>query len=249
MFCIISYQPCSAGDIIRIATGEWPPYISQELKHQGMITRIIKNAFELENITAEFTFFPWKRSKVLTQRGDWDACSVWARVKLMEKDFYFSDVVADGRLVFFHPKNINFTWDSLKDLQHYRVGAVLGSVHNKEFQQAEKKGLIKTYYKPSELDVMKLLIHGNVEVFGINKRVGYFLLNKYFSEDEVKLITHNPKPMRTSQYVLIFSKKVEKNKKYLQLFNQGLQKLKESGQYEQYLQEATTTTGHTMSDN
>ncbi|WP_163832877.1 hypothetical protein [Spartinivicinus ruber] len=31
--------------VIRIATGEWPPYISKNLKHFGVVSHVISQAF------------------------------------------------------------------------------------------------------------------------------------------------------------------------------------------------------------
>ncbi|MEA1966829.1 MAG: transporter substrate-binding domain-containing protein [Thermodesulfobacteriota bacterium] len=231
-------RPCLSKNIVTITTGEWPPYISKSLKHQGVVTRIIKEAFELENIKVKFTFFPWKRSKLLTKNGNFDACSVWAKFAVLEKDFYYSETVAKGEFVFFYPRNVDFTWNSVEDLRDYRIGGVLGNIYSKEIKQAEKKGTLKIYYKPAELDVMNLLIHGNVEVLPLNREVGYFLLQKYFSKDEADSVTHHAKALRISHYALIFSKKIKTNRTNLKLFNQGLQKLKKSGKYELYYQES-----------
>ncbi|MFO7751103.1 MAG: transporter substrate-binding domain-containing protein [Desulfobacteraceae bacterium] len=229
---------CPAQETVRIATGEWPPYISKKLKHQGVVTHIIREAFKLENIKAEFSFFPWKRSKLLVKNGKFDACSVWAKFAVMEKEFYYSDTVAKGEFVFFHPKSIDFAWSSIDDLKHYKIGGVLGNVYSEKIKQAEKNGYMKIYYKPAELDVMKLLIHGKVEVFPVNRQVGYFLLNKHFSEEEAGRITHHGKPLRISRYSLIFSRAVEKNRERVKQFNRGLAKLKKSGRYDRFLMDS-----------
>ncbi|MBU2714317.1 hypothetical protein KCG35_25035, partial [Zooshikella sp. WH53] len=36
--------------VVRVATGEWPPYISKNLKHYGVVSHVIKEAFAEENI-------------------------------------------------------------------------------------------------------------------------------------------------------------------------------------------------------
>jgi len=229
---------CPAHETVRITTGEWPPYISKKLKHQGVVTHIIREAFKLENIKAEFFFFPWKRSKLLVKNGKFDACSVWAKFAVMEQDFYYSDTVAKGEFVFFHPKTVDFDWSGVDDLKNYKVGGVLGNVYSEEIKQAEKNGSMKIYYKPAELDVMKLLIHGRVEVFPVNRQVGYYLLNKHFSGEEAGRITHHGKPLRISRYSLIFSRVVEKNRERIKRFNRGLAKLKKSGRYDRFLVES-----------
>lgn len=85
-----------AGETVRIATGEFPPYVSENLKHKGLVTRIVRESFNLVDIEVKFKFFPWKRSKNLAEMGAWDACSFWARMPSIEKDFYVSDTLVEG---------------------------------------------------------------------------------------------------------------------------------------------------------
>ena len=39
-----------AEETIRIAIGEWPPYTSKELKHYGVVSRIVAETFALEGV-------------------------------------------------------------------------------------------------------------------------------------------------------------------------------------------------------
>ena len=48
---------------ITLANGEWAPYLSENLKHYGYISRIVKEAFEEEGYEVEYVFLPWKRSE------------------------------------------------------------------------------------------------------------------------------------------------------------------------------------------
>ena len=44
-----------------IANGEWNPYFSENLRYYGVVSRIVKEAFESEGIEVEYVFRPWKR--------------------------------------------------------------------------------------------------------------------------------------------------------------------------------------------
>ena len=64
------------------------------------------------------------------------------------------------------------------------------------------------------------------------------MLSDFFEEDKVELVTHHQKPIQTFHNHLIISKSHEQNEKLLDLFNKGLKKLKETGKYDQYIEEA-----------
>ena len=235
---LVISHPCSAGETVRITTGEFPPFVSNNLKHKGFVTRIIKESFRLVDVEARFKFFPWNRSKALVKAGTWDACSFWAKMPEIEKHFYLSDTVATGTLVFFHPKTLDFEWKSVKDLERYRLGGVLGNIYGEAVKNAEKMGRIHIKRLPSEVEALELLVRGGFDVMPINKDAGYYLLNKNFDKKVVNQMIHHPKPIRTSLYTLIFSKKSEKSKRLLKLFNKGLSMLKQSGAHARYVQES-----------
>ena len=44
--------------VVGLTNGEWPPYTSQNLKNYGVFSPIVSEAFELEGMTVEYTFFP-----------------------------------------------------------------------------------------------------------------------------------------------------------------------------------------------
>ena len=227
-----------AGETVRITTGEFPPYVSRDLKHQGIVTRIVRESFRMVDITAKFGFFPWKRSKSLAKMGAWDACSFWAKMPSIEKDFYVSDTLLEGPLVFFHSNKTDFDWHSVEDLQGYRIGGVLGNVYGPAIARAEKAGKINIYRLPSEKEALKLLLNGGVEIFPVNREAGFYILQKNFPKKMIRDITYHPNPIRTSHYSLIFSKKLEKNKKLVKRFNKGLYRLKKSGRYDRYVKES-----------
>ena len=64
---------------------------------------------------------------------------------------------------------------------------------------------------------------------------GYALLNKHFTPEQVKLLTHHTKPVRADPHHLLLSKKIERNKEILKIFNLSLKQLRMSGKVETYI--------------
>ena len=81
-----------ATETIRIATAEWKPFISESLKHNGVYTHIITEAFALVNIEVEIGFFPWPRAEAFTKTGEWDAMATLVSTPEREKVFYIMPV-------------------------------------------------------------------------------------------------------------------------------------------------------------
>ncbi len=90
-----------AGDTIRLTSGEWEPFISEKYKHQGILSHIVSESFNAMGMNVEYGFYPWKRSFLLAQRGDWDGSIGWAFSTERKKDFYFSRTIYTGLVVFF----------------------------------------------------------------------------------------------------------------------------------------------------
>ena len=59
IFFISLSTSIAASEKIRLTTGEWLPYLSEGLKHNGVGAHIVKKAFSLEGIEVEIRFFPW----------------------------------------------------------------------------------------------------------------------------------------------------------------------------------------------
>jgi len=227
-----------AGETIRITNGEWSPYLSEKLKYYGVASRIVTEAFELEGTSVEYGFFPWKRALLLAQKGKWDGTVIWSHTKDRAKDFYYSDPVVKCKWVFFYLKTTSFDWKVIDDLRGFRIGGTLGYKYNPDFEAAEEAGRITVDRVPKDEQNFEKLIKGRIDIFVQDIDVGYEMLNNLFPKEKVCMFTHHPKPIKDTDFHLLLSKKAEKNREMLTLFNKGLRQLRESGKIEQYLKES-----------
>ncbi|MBU3953398.1 MAG: transporter substrate-binding domain-containing protein [Proteobacteria bacterium] len=235
MLLILSFYSYSlAEETIRLTTGEWPPFISKDLKHNGFVMRVIKESFAIEGINVEYKFFPWGRAEKLVENGVWDGLALQPE----SPNYLNSDVVAEDRLVFFHLKNFRFDWSETKDLEKIVIGGVLANTYGENITKMENANKISIDRVPKEYQNFKKMLLGRIDIFPVGLEFGYSILHKKFNDQQIEKITYHPKPLRISYYRLALSKKNERNKRMLQLFNQGLKKLKTSGKYDQYLNES-----------
>ena len=52
-------------ETIRLATEEYPPYTSKHLANYGLASHIVTDAFALEGVQTEYSFFPCARALLL----------------------------------------------------------------------------------------------------------------------------------------------------------------------------------------
>jgi polar amino acid transport system substrate-binding protein len=107
-----------------------------------------------------------------------------------------------------------------------------------EFQNAEKTGKIEVQRVSDDETNFKKLRSGRIKLFPIIVDVGYDMLHNLFKPEEVSLFKYHPKPVDSATFHLLLSKKVPKNERLIVLFNKGLQRLKDSGKYDQFFEES-----------
>ena len=222
-----------ATETVHLTNGEFEPYLSENLKHYGVASLIVTEAFALEGVKVEYEFFPWKRAYNEAKIGNYDGSVMWTHFPEREKFFYFSDdSVIQGLSVFFHLKSYNFNWETAKDLEGIYVGGTAGYKYAL-LEKLEKAGKINIDRAQSDTANFVRLLKGYIQIFQIDQTMGYYLLHRYFKPKEIRQITHHPKPIIKDHYHLIISKSIKKGKRLINIFNRGLKKLKESGKYDQ----------------
>ncbi len=226
-----------AGETIRITTEKWEPYVSKSLKHYGIAARIVTDVFASEDVKVTYGFFPWLRGFELAKSGEWDGTFPYYFKDKRTKYFFYSDPLFDGVVVFFHLKSFLFDWETYDDLNKVEIGATIGYTYGKEFDEAEKTKKISVERVPLDDQNFRKLLEKRINLFPFDVEVGYYTINNLF-KNKAQLFTHHPKPVNSLPLHLILSKKVERNKRLLMLFNQGLKRLKASEKYDQYFEES-----------
>jgi polar amino acid transport system substrate-binding protein len=212
---------------ITLANGEWAPFQSKSLKHSGFASYIVERAFQIEGIRVIYKFRPWKRAYEESKDGILDGSLIWRKNPEREKYFYFSNLLIASDSVMFHLKSMPFTWHDNKQLVKYKIGGTIGyqySFDNVPNIYIERERTDKQSFS-------KLLLH-RIQLFALDKLVGYDILNKHFSKAEINKITYSNNPHGTIDYYLMLNKKNPKNTDMLKIFNMGLKKLRDSGEYQ-----------------
>lgn len=230
--------PLFAETTIRITSGEWEPFLSEYSPHYGVNSHVVSEAFRLEGIDVRWEFFPWKRAYQMAKKGkNWDASATWWVTGDTRRAFLVSEPVGKTSLVFFHLKSYKFDWESIDDLKGLFIGGTLEYDYGKDFMAAMEEKRISVEFVPKDELNFRKLLKGRIVVFPNDLTVGYAQIRNTFPPDQVKLFTHHTKKIEHRTLHLIISRNCKNGEFFLDRFNSGLKKLKESGRFDQMFRE------------
>lgn len=236
LLLLISFFSYAEEDkLLKITTGEYPPWSSADFKHGGFVHHVISEAFKHEGFKVEYTYYPWARNYKQGQKGDFHATAFWYHSEEREKLFYYSNPLYAEDVVFFHLKTTKFKeWDTLENLGQYRIGITRGYTYTPEIWEAQKKGNLNIVVSNSDKINFKMLLRKRTDLFIMATVAGYSLLQKELSMTHMQTLTYNPKPLFSSEGHLLFPKVRPDAQDLLKVFNKGLKALKNNGFYEKY---------------
>ncbi|WP_087463279.1 substrate-binding periplasmic protein [Oleiphilus messinensis] len=220
----------SDANVLKIATGEWVPYVSESYLGHGAIAQIITRIFSTHGIRVQYRYLPWPRGYQMVLDGEFHATMPYYCSPEREKLYFCSDPIMDGKQVFFHRKDFDFDWKQLRDLEGLNIGATLGYYYGEMFEQYEADGFFKVHRVARDESNFFVLIKGRTHVFPQDLQVGYSMIRKLFPPEDAALLTHHPKPLHSNPLHLIFPRNNPNSERWLQWFNEGLQQLKDSGE-------------------
>lgn len=233
---------CSANsyseETIRLTNGEWPPYTSEKLKYNGLLSHIVSSAFEEMEIKVEYEFFPWKRAMLYVENGEFSGSIAWSKNADREAIFDFSDPIGSSSIMFFHLKSYNFDWKTEDDLQGIDIGATLGYHKLKRLEALDVPGKnFHIFAFLTDLENLELLLKERIQIFACSKEVGINLIQSNFPPDVADRFTYHPKPFYSAPLRVIFRKNSKRSKQLIPLLNEGLKRLHENGKYNKIMED------------
>ncbi len=235
---LLACQGFAHAEKLRIGTGEYAPWTTQNSEHFGLINRIVAEAFRRQGYAVDFVFVPWVRARTDTETGRFDASSFWFRRPEYEAQYLLSDTILVQREVFFYLKKTPLpSWKSLEDLKDLVFGATIGYSYTQEFWDMAKSKTLQVEETSSDLVNFRKLVRGRIDVFPCEEVTGWRILNKEFERGIANLVTTHDQPLRTTDATLLMIRDQPESAKLIKLFNQGLQKMKDDGTIDLYYDE------------
>jgi hypothetical protein len=94
---IFSSGVCVAKEVqVIFATGEWPPFSSEDLPEYGTATALVSAICKAGGIQPKYEFYPWKRAELKVVSGEIFAAFPYAISEERKKIYDFSDTLFYG---------------------------------------------------------------------------------------------------------------------------------------------------------
>ncbi|SIN86838.1 ABC transporter substrate-binding protein [Salinivibrio sp. ES.052] len=220
--------------IIRLTSGEFAPLMSAKTKHRGLISHIVDEAASLSGYRVHYGFFPWKRAYVMAKSGYWDGSVAWGYTAEREKYFVYSAPIFPEQVYLYHRKHYAFDWQEEADLEGIKLGVNRGYLDEYMLQQMQKRGLQINYQTTTtELQNFRALLGGRIDIVISNSLIAERVLRQHFDEQERGNIVHHARPFRVTSLHVLISREIEQTDEYISALNQGLERLHQSGRYDE----------------
>jgi len=213
---------------ITLATVHYPPYsiIGEDGTISGMDVDVIRTVFQQADIDVSFSHIPWQRALKSTQRGRIDGLFSCIYSKERAEYLLFSKPISHithGALA-----RTDTQLPSLKtraDLKPYGVAVVNGWTSHKELADA---GFRVVPSDTMELALNTVLYRGVTAFYG-GLEAALYEAKQMLVDNRLSRYSLSDKPRRP--LYLCLSKNRSDNETLLETFNQGLEKLKRSGEF------------------
>ncbi len=220
-------------ETVVLSNGEWKPYQSQDLKHGGYASHVVRKAFNLVDIKVKFEWYgkSWSRIYKVAKNNITDGSLVWSRTPKREREMYFckDSIIKGEKTVLCYLRDNKIKYKNIKDLQGYKIGGIRGYTYGKKVDRAIKKGLINIERENADINNFRKLLAGRIDVFFIEEVVAKKILKEKLTKKERnQIILNTENPIRIVTYHLILNKKDPAHKELMKKFNKGFEKLKKS---------------------
>lgn len=222
--------PASAGEVIRLTNGEWPPYLSEKLPHHGAASHLVTEAYKAVGVTVQYGFFPWKRSYQMARRGSWQGTLVWVHTAQRAEDFYYSAVVIRDPEYLFHLKAKPLVWQTPADLAGLTIGATLHTAYP-SLEAAAADGILRLERAGNYDTLYQRLLKHRIDAIPQVSQVGRYYQQMTLTPTQRARITASPTVVQERQYHLILSRQAAGSQAFIERFDEGLRAIRANGTY------------------
>lgn len=218
-----------AQESLSLGTVYHPPLMGTD---ESVLNKMSKAAFAAENIKVHFDIYPMARIKWALDENKSHAVIGslnWFTERKQSSNFISVNLYQATLHLFYlkdrFPNGINFT--QLSDLKKYRVGYVYGGVLEAKLKQA---GVVPHLTKDSELNIKKLF-RNRIDVVVVTKFSGWAMVRKNYPKDLERFAIDDHVLYRANLDLLF----APSESALAKTFEQGLHKIKSSGEYDEIL--------------
>jgi polar amino acid transport system substrate-binding protein len=204
----------------------------KRIRKNGVLSEIVTAAYEAEGIKVNIKFEPWKRVEINLDKDNSvdDSLYVsygWIRNEERERKWHFSKPLFKGGAILASLKSSNFEWSTLNDLKPYKIGIARGYSYGTKFDEFKK--YLKFESANEDIQNLKKLSRGRVDLVAIDSVVGARLINKMSEKDRNKIEFIRQPALHSYDLHLVCAKNSKQCENIIKTFNSGLDKIVQNG--------------------
>jgi len=231
---IIFFSAHSFAETISIAAEDaWPPFSG--VTGNGYSRRLAEAAFAVSGISLDIQAVPYVRALNMTRGGVVNGCWNVTRQPSTEADFIFGEIpLFQATASYFYKAGEVRDFQRPDDIPDgTRVAVMNGYEYGEEFEQNKNRYKLVEVSKQSQM--LALLLKERVDVAIMFDHVfEYLKVTEYLGDDKFEKGYSN----HISNIYIAFSRQNNNSEKYARLLDEGLLRLKESGEYDRIMNSA-----------
>lgn len=196
----------AAEPTVELATGEWPPFVSQSLQQDGVFSQMVRQAFQRAGYQVHLNYMSWPQAEAMIRMGKAAAAFPYRPTQERETEFDFSaPLMRSTSYLFYHKPHMPhppLQFKSLDELRGYRIAIQLGYWYIPLFQQHK----LNTLQTNDEINALRQLQLGHLDLAPMTLERGLFQIHSSMPEHE-KEFGYIPTPLdKETPLALMFSR-------------------------------------------
>lgn len=225
---------------VQIVIEPWAPFAHAELPGGGFLTRLTQAAFEAGGRESQVHFAPWARALQEVAHGHRDVLMGLFHSEEREALYRYSEPVYEVEVGLVALRGFEReSYESLDELTEYRIGIGRGFANSPEFDAAVDEGLFDVYVATDHATHVRMLFAGRLDMIaGTVDTIRHAA--RLSGHSPAELLVLQP-PLKVHDIHIGVSRAIEDSEQIRDDFNDGLQRIRETGLYDEILATSLAT--------
>ena len=222
--------------VVRVATGEWPPYSTASRSDGGLTINVLRRALAISGYRMELSFLPWSGALREAAQGNFDITAPWGETQQRQASFFLSDNLVTERWVFVYRRGSGFDWRTTQDLQRFTLGLVPDYTYTSELWAAVSSGKQRHEAPADDTTALKMLLAAGIDAVPMAVDVACELAQtQLLSPDRQRLAIHSKALVERFATHALLPRSSARSERLHRDINQGLKQLRASGEMDRLL--------------
>jgi len=215
-----------------LTTEPFAPFIGKQFKNDGWTMDVVRAALEPQGYKVILSLRPWARAMSESKEGEHDGLYLAYYTKEREQWYVYSDPIGEVRTGFYKMKANDISYETLQDLKGYNIGLTRDVAISPAFDKAD---FLKKHFKVRDLQSLKMLPLGRIDLYAVSELVARNLINTKISPEDRDKYEFMEPPLAVHKLHMAVSKKTPNYMQKLKDFNRGLKRIISDNTYEKIL--------------